>query len=70
MEDGGGGGGRTGRECYFGEKGGCYLLNIVVRAYQDDVFRAIPCIFSLCRQIRNTRLVDQPVVLSWRSKLE
>ena len=46
-------------------KGGSYLLNIVVHAYPDDFFLAIPCIFSLCRQIRNTRLVDQPVVLSW-----
>ena len=52
----------------LGEKAG-YLLNIAVHAYPDDSFRAIPCIFSLCRQIRNTRLVDQPVVLSWRSKL-
>ncbi len=52
----------------LGDRAG-YLLNIAVRAYPDDSFRAIPCIFSLCRQIRSTRLVDQPVVLSWRSKL-
>ena len=48
---------------------GSYLLNIAVRGYPDDIFRAIPCISSLYRQIRNTRLVDQPVVLSRRSKL-
>ena len=64
MEDGGGGGGRAGRGWFFGEERGAYPQNIVVRAYQDDVFRAIPCIFSLCRQIHNTRLVDQPVILS------
>ena len=50
-------------------EGDVYLLSIIVRAYQDGFFRAIPCIFWLYRQIRNTRLVDQPVVLSWRSKL-
>ena len=60
---------KTGEGGSLGKKRGLYLLNIAVRAYQDDFFQAIPCISSLCRQTRNTRLVDQPVVLSWRSKL-
>ena len=61
--------GETGRGWFFCERRRGYLLNIVVRAYPDDFSRAIPCIFLLCRQIRNTRLGDQPVVLSWGPKL-
>lgn len=57
------------RGWFFWGRAESYLLNIAVRAYPDDFFRAIPCTFSLYRQIRNTRLVDQPVVLSRRSKL-
>jgi len=34
------------------------------RAFPDARFRASLCIFSRCRRIRNTRLVDQPVILS------
>lgn len=45
--------------------GGCRdLPSRGIRAYQGAPPQAIPCISSLCRRTRNTRLVDQPVILS------
>lgn len=40
------------------------LLNISAHAYRGAAAQATPCISLLCRQTRNTRLVNQPVVLS------